>query len=61
MPPMPPAAHPHPPDPTGDVTEIAGHPRGTLAIVIVFAVLFAAGWFAMFVFRFMEQGAPRHH
>ncbi len=51
----------HPPSATDDVSEIVGHPRGTMAIVIVFAVLFAAGWFAMFVFRFMEQGAPHHH
>jgi hypothetical protein len=43
-------------------TEIApgelGHPRGTLAIVIVFAVLFALGWLAMYFVRFLGRGAP---
>ena len=52
---------PHPPAAADDVSDIVGHPRGTLAIVIVFAALFAIGWFAMFLFRFMEQGAPHHH
>ena len=37
-----------------------GHPRGTLAIVIGFALLFAVGWFVMFLFRFMDQGTPHH-
>jgi hypothetical protein len=61
MPRMSPATHPPHPSATDDVAEIVGHPRGTLAIVVIFAVLFAAGWFAMFLFRFMEQGAPSHH
>ncbi len=39
--------------------EDLGHPRGTLAIVAVFALLFAAGWFALYVFRFLAQGAPQ--
>jgi hypothetical protein len=34
------------------------HPRGTLAIVVVFGVLFALGWFAMYVFMFLSRGAP---
>jgi hypothetical protein len=33
------------------------HPRGTLAIVIVFGALFALGWLVMFLF-FLERGAP---
>jgi len=32
------------------------HPRGTLAIVIVFGLLFAAGWFAMYVYLFLARG-----
>jgi len=36
----------------------AEHPRGTLAIVIVFAVLFALGWLGMYLFMFLERGAP---
>jgi hypothetical protein len=34
------------------------HPRGTLAIVIVFGALFAAGWLAMYVWLFLGRGAP---
>ena len=44
-----------------DVAERVGHPRGTLAIVLIFAAIFAIGWFTMFLFRFMEQGAPHQH
>lgn len=35
-----------------------GHPRGTLVIVAIFGALFALGWLAMYVWRFLEQGAP---
>jgi hypothetical protein len=35
-----------------------GHPRGTLAIVIVFGILFALGWLAMYLCRFLGRGAP---
>jgi hypothetical protein len=35
-----------------------GHPRGTLAIVLVFGALFLLGWLAMYVFMFLERGAP---
>jgi hypothetical protein len=35
-----------------------GHPRGTLAIVIVFGVLFMLGWLAMYLFVFLQRGAP---
>jgi cytochrome c oxidase subunit IIa family protein len=34
------------------------HPRGTLAIVALLGALFAFGWLAMFVFVFLERGAP---
>jgi len=43
-------------DPLADV----GHPRGTLAIVLIFAALFTLGWFGLYLFRFMERGAPHH-
>jgi len=36
-----------------------GHPRGTLAIVAIFGLLFTLGWLAMYLFRFLELGAPR--
>jgi len=35
-----------------------GHPRGTLAIVIVFGALFVFGWFAMYLLLFLQRGAP---
>jgi hypothetical protein len=34
------------------------HPRGTLAIVVVFGLLFALGWFVMYLFMFLSRGAP---
>jgi hypothetical protein len=36
------------------------HPRGTLAIVIIFGALFALGWFAMYFLRFMAADVPHH-
>ena len=39
--------------------EDLGHPRGTLAIVIVYAVLFALGWVLLYVFGFLPRGAPQ--
>lgn len=56
---MPSDAHP-PTSPADDVTDVIGHPRGTLAIVLAFAALFALGWFAFYLLRFMEQGATHH-
>lgn len=47
--------------PPDDIIDTIGHPRGTLAIVLIFGLLFAAGWLAFFLFRFMEQGAPHSH
>jgi len=38
--------------------EDLGHPRGTLAIVILYGLLFALGWLALYLFQFLEQGAP---
>jgi hypothetical protein len=34
------------------------HPRGTWAIVLVYGALFAAGWFAMYIWLFLGRGAP---
>lgn len=34
------------------------HPRGTLAIVAIFGLLFALGWLAVYVFVFLARGAP---
>ena len=35
------------------------HPRGTLAIVAILGGFFALGWLAMFLFLFLERGAPQ--
>jgi hypothetical protein len=35
-----------------------GHPRGTLAIVIVYGALFVLGWLGMYLGRFLAHGAP---
>ena len=40
--------------------EALGHPRGTLAIVILYGLLFGLGWLAMLFFRFLPHGAPHH-
>ena len=51
-----------PPRQTPDVDHAAlEHPRGTLAIVAVFGLLFALGWLAMFFFTFLGRGATTHH
>jgi hypothetical protein len=51
----------HPVDarpPSDNLPDPQEHPRGTLAIVIVFGLLFALGWMAVYVFLFLERGAP---
>lgn len=35
-----------------------GHPRGTLAIVIIFGLVFGVAWFAMYILQFIGRGAP---
>jgi hypothetical protein len=32
------------------------HPSGTLAIVVIYALLFVGGWAAMYVFVFLSRG-----
>ena len=44
-----------------DVLKDLGHPRGTLAIVLIFGALFFFGWLAMYVFMFLARGAPHSH
>lgn len=52
---------PSPPSQHEDhVLEDVGHPRGTLAVVAIFGVLFALAWFATYFFVFIERGAPHH-
>lgn len=36
--------------------ETIGHPRGTLAIVLLYALLFAVGWVTLYAFTFLPRG-----
>jgi len=36
---------------------LEGHPRGTLAIVGLYGVLFVLGWLAFFFFLYLPRGA----
>ncbi|MFN7961172.1 MAG: hypothetical protein U0002_07855 [Thermoanaerobaculia bacterium] len=40
-----------------DLEQLA-HPKGTLAIVLLYAALFAAGWLAFYFLVFLPRGAP---
>ncbi|MCB1035969.1 MAG: hypothetical protein KDD47_19260 [Acidobacteria bacterium] len=45
----------------GDETyslEELGHPRGTLAIVLIYGALFALGWALLYFGEFIPRGAP---
>jgi hypothetical protein len=43
---------------TDRIPDDLGHPRGTLAVVALFGLLFALAWFFTYVFVFLERGAP---
>jgi hypothetical protein len=43
-----------------DLPPDLGHPRGTLAIVVLFGLLFGLAWLATYLFVFLERGAPHH-
>jgi hypothetical protein len=32
------------------------HPSGTLAIIVIYALLFVGGWVAMYLFVFLSRG-----
>jgi hypothetical protein len=46
-------------EPTGVDPSALEHPRGTLAIVAVFGLLFALGWLVMFFVTFAGRGATQ--
>lgn len=48
------------PDPNDKSPVDFEHPRGTLAIVLIFGALFGLGWLAMYIFRFMAMDMPQH-
>lgn len=35
-----------------------GHPRGTLAIVIIYGLIFAGTWLGLYIWQFLGRGAP---
>ncbi|MGD2216221.1 MAG: hypothetical protein PVJ64_05670 [Gemmatimonadales bacterium] len=35
---------------------VGGHPKGTLAIVVVYGLLFALGWLIIYFFVFVPRG-----
>ncbi len=37
--------------------DIGKHPRGTLALIVAYGVIFVLGWLAMFVFVYLPRGA----
>jgi hypothetical protein len=43
-----------------DLPPDLGHPRGTLAVVVLFGLLFGLAWLATYLFVFLERGAPHH-
>ncbi len=36
----------------------SGHPPGTLAILVIYALLFALGWLGLYFNEFMSRGTP---
>lgn len=42
---------------TPDDQDIGQHPRGTLAIVVLYGVLMVLGWLAVYVFAYLPRGA----
>ena len=59
--------NPGDPNPPGAATDGAepgplpdvGHPKGTLAVVGLYALLFALGWLALYWFVFLPRGTPQ--
>lgn len=41
-----------------DLTKLPAHPVGTLAIVLIFAALFALGWLGLYFGIFVPRGMP---
>jgi hypothetical protein len=41
----------------GNLPENLGHPRGTLAVVTIFGLLFGLGWLSMYLLLFLKRGA----
>jgi hypothetical protein len=48
---------PSPKDPAEPDPESLENPRGTLVIVLLFGLIFAVGWLAMYFWVFLGRGA----
>jgi hypothetical protein len=48
-----------PPPSNENPQEDFGHPRGTLAIVLIFGLLFLLAWLGMYFYLFLQRGAPQ--
>ncbi len=46
-------------DPDADIEVDVGHPKGTLAIVLIYAGLFALGWLLLYFVAFVPRGVPQ--
>jgi hypothetical protein len=42
---------------SGQSSEVGGHPKGTLAIVGIYGLLFTVGWLVLYFFVFVPRGA----
>jgi hypothetical protein len=40
---------------------VSGHPRGTLALVVIMGLVYAIGWLVMYFGPFAERGLPHAH
>lgn len=39
-----------------ETPDIGKHPKGTLALVALYGVVYALGWFAIYLFIYLERG-----
>lgn len=46
-------------DTAGVRPEDLGHPRGTLAIVILYGLVFVLIWLGLYLFEFVPRGVPQ--
>lgn len=46
-------------EPESVPVEDIGHPRGTLAIVLIYGALFTIGWALLYLVEFLPRGAPQ--
>jgi len=43
-------------DPSGPQRDSLGHPKGTLAIIGIYGLLFLVGWLIIYFFVFLPRG-----